>query len=250
MEENTESTISVSDTTTASSIVHLFLNETNKQDVDGLLNIQSSLLEQLDKSNEILDGINKISAKRYIDATREFTNHTQLLTTIKTDLDTIFKRIKLLKMRLNKKYPEAYSSGNRKFDNHINPNKTIFLFAVIQMSSNRHDSLDDEEDDDIVPSMKPINNPSTLVKSKTIDYTQLTSSMRETYSLAQISNTNNEQSTNSFDSVRRFAQDRSSSGGQELTTFFKNARDELRKINEGIFGSSSNNQKQSTSHEE
>ncbi|CAF1117835.1 unnamed protein product [Adineta steineri] len=232
MEENTDSTISASDTTTASSIVHLFLNETNKQDVDGLLNIQSSLLEQLDKSNEILDGINKISAKRYIDATREFTNHTQLLTTIKTDLDTIFKRIKLLKMRLNKKYPEAYSS-------------------VIQMSSNRHDSLDDEEDDDIVPSMKSINNPSTLVKSKTIDYTQLTSSMRETYSLAQISNTNNEQSTNSFDSVRRFAQDKSSSGGQELTTFFKNARDELRKINEGIFGSSSsNNQKQSTSHEE
>jgi len=48
----------------------------------------------LDKTNEKLDSINKISANRYLDATREFTNHAQMLTTMKTDLDSIFKRIK------------------------------------------------------------------------------------------------------------------------------------------------------------
>ena len=96
--------------TAASSVVNLFFNEVNKQDVSGLLHVQSSLyviwdvsifalvhvsrLEQLDKSNEILEGINRISAKRYLDATREYANHTQLLVTMKTDLDSIFQRIR------------------------------------------------------------------------------------------------------------------------------------------------------------
>jgi hypothetical protein len=48
----------------------------------------------LDKTNEKLDGINKLSAQHYLDAARDFTNHTQMLTTMKTDLDLIFKRIK------------------------------------------------------------------------------------------------------------------------------------------------------------
>jgi len=221
METNTNPT-STSDTA-ASSIANLFINEINKQDINGLLQVQNSLLEQLDKTSEKLDGINKISAQRYLDATRDFANHTQMLTTMKTDLDLIFKQIKLLKMRLNKKYPEAYTS-------------------VIRMNANQHDSLDDEEEDDtLASSMK-----SSLVKSKTVDCSQLSSSMRETYSLAQISNNNTEQTPSSFDAVRRLLD--KSPGGQDLTTLFKNARNELRKLNEGFLGG--NSQKQSTSHEE
>ncbi|UJR27886.1 hypothetical protein I4U23_009151 [Adineta vaga] len=227
MENNSDSSpSSPSIETTASSIVNLFRNEVNKQDVNGLLHVQNSLLEQLDKSNEILDGINRISAKRYIDATKEYSNHTQLLLSMKSDLDSIFKRIKVLKTRLNKKYPEAYAS-------------------VVEMH-NQQDSPDDEEDD-FVPPMKSMGN-SQLVKSKTIDCSQLSPSLRETYSLAQISQPAADQSPSSFDAVRRFVYDKSSSGGQELTTLFKNARDELRKINEGFLGS--NNQKSPTSHEE
>lgn len=51
-------------------------------------------LEQMDKTNEKLDGMNKHSAKHYADAQRDFLSHTQLLNTMKTDLDLIFKRIK------------------------------------------------------------------------------------------------------------------------------------------------------------
>ena len=72
--------------------------------------------------------------------------------------------------------------------------------------------------------------------------------MRETYSLAQISQTTVDQSPSSFDTVRRFVYDKSSSGGQELSSLFKTARDELRKINEGFLGSSI--QKSSTSQEQ
>lgn len=104
--ENLDSTSN----TAASSLTQLLLNEINKQDVNGLLHVQTTLLvncfafffsyvclfrlDQLDKTNEKLDSINKLSAQHYIDASRNFANHTQLLTTMKSDLDLIFKRIK------------------------------------------------------------------------------------------------------------------------------------------------------------
>ncbi|CAF3365709.1 unnamed protein product [Rotaria sp. Silwood1] len=213
--------------TTASLIINLFSNEINKQDVNGLLHAQNLLLEQLDKTNEKLDGINKLSAERYLDATKEFTNHTHMLTTMKRDLDLIFKRIQLLKMRLNKKYPESYAS-------------------VTEINTKQDGSLDDEEDDGLASAIKPINN-SSLVKSKTVDCSQLSASIRETYISSQINDNTAEQSSSSLDAVRRFVFNKSS-GGQDLTTLFKNARNELRKINESLLGS--NNQKQSTSHEE
>ncbi|CAF0833471.1 unnamed protein product [Rotaria sp. Silwood1] len=230
--------------TTASLIINLFSNEINKQDVNGLLHAQNLLLEQLDKTNEKLDGINKLSAERYLDATKEFTNHTHMLTTMKRDLDLIFKRIQLLKMRLNKKYPESYASGNIKYI--ILAKEKYYYFSVTEINTKQDGSLDDEEDDGLASAIKPINN-SSLVKSKTVDCSQLSASIRETYISSQINDNTAEQSSSSLDAVRRFVFNKSS-GGQDLTTLFKNARNELRKINESLLGS--NNQKQSTSHEE
>jgi hypothetical protein len=60
--------------------------------------------------------------------------------------------------------------------------------------------------------------------------------MRESYSLAQLANNNLEQTTNSFSAVRRFVLDKSSSGGQDFSTLFRNARDELKKFNDGLIG--------------
>ncbi|CAF2352458.1 unnamed protein product [Rotaria sp. Silwood2] len=226
MDASVDSTSCTSDTT-GTLIINLFSDEINKQDVNGLLHAQNLLLEQLDKTNEKLDGINKLSAERYLDATKEFANHTQMLASMKRDLDLIFKRIKLLKMRLNKKYPESYAS-------------------VSELNTKYDGSFDNEEDDGLASAIKPINS-SSLVKSKTVDCSELSSSMRETHTLSQINDNTAEQSPSSFDAVRRFVFNKSSAG-QDLTTLFKNARNELRKINEGFLGG--NNQKQSTSHEE
>lgn len=71
--------------------------------------------------------------------------------------------------------------------------------------------------------------------------------MRETSSLAEITPHTVEQSSSSFDAVRRFVLDKSP-GGQDLTSIFKNARDELRKFNEGFLGGTPS--KSSTSHNE
>lgn len=71
--------------------------------------------------------------------------------------------------------------------------------------------------------------------------------MRETISLADMNPNPAEQSSSSFDVVRRFVREKSP-GGQDLTNIFKNAREELRKFNEGFLGGTTS--KQSTSHNE
>lgn len=125
-------------------------------------------LEKLDKTNEKLEGVNKISAERLIDATREFSNHTQMLITMKNDLDLIFKRIKyeekifsiktilsilfrLLQMRLNKKYPDSFASSKIKDFSLVR--KKYFSLIVIQETADQHGSLDDEEDDGLTSSI-------------------------------------------------------------------------------------------------
>ncbi|CAF3268444.1 unnamed protein product [Rotaria socialis] len=216
-QSSSTNTATSSSTSPALSFVNLFLNEVNNQDSHGLLDVQRSFLEQLDKTNEKLDGINKISAKRYLDATRDFSSHIHILTTMKSDLDLISKRIKILKIRLNKKYPAAYES-------------------VIRMNKTQNDYLDDEDDDmnDFTTSTTRYATSSSLVKSKTIDMSQFSASLRESHSSAELSSIN-EQSANSFGAVRRFILDKSS-GGQNLSTMFKNARDEIKKINDGFLG--------------
>jgi hypothetical protein len=53
---------------------------------------------------------------------------------------------------LNKKYPEAYTSG-KLFLFYSYPNLTNLSFSVVQMNVNQHDSLDDEDDDDLASLM-------------------------------------------------------------------------------------------------
>ncbi|UJR21863.1 hypothetical protein I4U23_024936 [Adineta vaga] len=189
--ETTADSLTSSTTTTipspvsaASTFANLLLNEVNNEDVHNLLNVQRSFLHQLDKTVEKVDGINKLSTKRYLDASRDFSSHTQMLTGMKNDLDYIFKRIKLLKIRLNKKYPEAYSS-------------------VLQANAAQNPSVDDEEDDlaELISPVKSVTSPS-LVKSKTIDCTQfssLSAPLRESSSSTQLSYT--DQTAKSFNTM-------------------------------------------------
>ena len=75
-----------------------------------------------------------------------------------------------------------------------------------------------------------------MVKSKTVIGPPLASSMRETISLTQLNQSNSvEASPRSFNAVRRFVFE-NSSPGQELAGLLKNARDEWRKLNEGLLG--------------
>jgi KxDL motif-containing protein 1 len=46
-------------------------------------------------------------------AIKDYTSYINLLKTMKQDLDSIFKRIKLIKNKLNNKYPANYKDGKQ-----------------------------------------------------------------------------------------------------------------------------------------
>ena len=61
------------------------------------------------KTNQALHTFNDFSAKRYQQVYRDFDNHTKMLVAMKADLDSIFRRIRTLQMKLSKQYPQAFA---------------------------------------------------------------------------------------------------------------------------------------------
>ncbi|XP_025077650.1 kxDL motif-containing protein 1-like isoform X3 [Pomacea canaliculata] len=90
----------------ASSLVE----QINREDVNNMVQVQRDMLSRYEKTNEMLINFNLLSSSRYEVTVKEFQNHTQLLSDMKRDLDSIFKRIRALKQRLSKNYPEAFSA--------------------------------------------------------------------------------------------------------------------------------------------
>lgn len=73
------------------------------------------MLGRLEKTNEMLINCNALSATRFAVASQDLKKHTQLLFDLKKDLDSVFKRIRFLKMKLAQQYPAAFSACNTVF---------------------------------------------------------------------------------------------------------------------------------------
>ncbi|CAI9717566.1 Hypothetical predicted protein [Octopus vulgaris] len=84
----------------------------NKEDVGCMIQTQKEMLSRYEKTNEMLLNFNLLSSSRYEATCHKFKKDTLLLYEMKKDLDTVFKRIRNLKQRLNKIYPEAFSACN------------------------------------------------------------------------------------------------------------------------------------------
>uniref|UniRef100_A0A670Z439 KxDL motif-containing protein 1 n=1 Tax=Pseudonaja textilis TaxID=8673 RepID=A0A670Z439_PSETE len=67
-------------------------------------------LDRFEKTNEMLLNFNNLSGVRMQQMNERFLHHTRTLVEMKKDLDSIFRRIRTLKGKLAKQYPEAFSS--------------------------------------------------------------------------------------------------------------------------------------------
>ncbi|BFY98292.1 hypothetical protein BsWGS_01332 [Bradybaena similaris] len=86
------------------------MEQVNREDVASMVYIQRDMLSRFEKTNEMLINFNILSANRFDATVKDFQKHTQLLFDMKKDLDTVFKRIRVLKQRLEKTYPEAFAA--------------------------------------------------------------------------------------------------------------------------------------------
>lgn len=90
----------------------LIMNQINTEDSNQLLNTQRQILSKLDLANKSLLTRNKESSKVYnAYAVKDFQSYITTLHTMKQDLEFIFKRIRMIKAKLELKYPSNFSNA-------------------------------------------------------------------------------------------------------------------------------------------
>ncbi|XP_014742646.1 PREDICTED: kxDL motif-containing protein 1 [Sturnus vulgaris] len=86
------------------------LGMVNAEDVNAIILAQKNMLDRFEKTNEMLLNFNNLSSVRMQQMNERFLHHTRTLVEMKKDLDSIFRRIRTLKGKLAKQYPEAFSN--------------------------------------------------------------------------------------------------------------------------------------------
>ncbi|KAA0193418.1 hypothetical protein HAZT_HAZT000225 [Hyalella azteca] len=88
----------------------------DQQDVEAIVRAQKQMLQRFEKTNEMLSNCNALSASRYAAAQQEFSKHTSMLLQAKKDLDYIFKKIRVIRSKLEMQYPQAVKAVAEKFN--------------------------------------------------------------------------------------------------------------------------------------
>lgn len=82
----------------------------NSEDVNAIIQAQRHMLDRFEKTNEMLINFNGLSNVRLQQMNEHFLVHTRTLVEMKKDLDSIFRRIRMLKGKIGKQYPDAFSN--------------------------------------------------------------------------------------------------------------------------------------------
>ncbi|GIY67199.1 kxDL motif-containing protein CG10681 [Caerostris darwini] len=91
-------------------------HQVNEQDIQAIIQSQKHMLARFEKTNEMLVNCNALLASRYVGASKELKKHISFLVELKKDLETIFRRIRFLKMKLSQQYSEAFSASSSVFN--------------------------------------------------------------------------------------------------------------------------------------
>nr|CAB3260098.1 kxDL motif-containing protein 1-like [Phallusia mammillata] len=83
-------------------------NVTNRDDVTAIIKEQKQMLQNLEKSNQMLLNCNRIAEKQQEILLGRIQHHTLVLVDMKKDLNSIFSRIRNLKLKLQSRSSESW----------------------------------------------------------------------------------------------------------------------------------------------
>ncbi|GBG91615.1 hypothetical protein CBR_g52649 [Chara braunii] len=80
----------------------------NNHDLNEIKRLQMQMLGRLQDSNAVLSYFNDFSARSFSVVASDFGKNTKILRGMRGDLDYIFKKIRVLRERIAKSYPNAF----------------------------------------------------------------------------------------------------------------------------------------------
>ncbi|KAH8240231.1 hypothetical protein KR032_012355 [Drosophila birchii] len=81
----------------------------NQGDVETMIRAQKQMLQRFEKTNEMLLNCNALSQSRLKSASEDFKRHVKCLNDMKKDLDYIFRKIRVIKQKLQQQFPAIYA---------------------------------------------------------------------------------------------------------------------------------------------
>ncbi|OQV24206.1 hypothetical protein BV898_02153 [Hypsibius exemplaris] len=79
--------------------------------LSAILHDQREMLGKLEKANETLETCNILSFQRLEAYTPDFKNHVKLLVDMKKDLDSVYKRLRIVQTKVARLYPANYADA-------------------------------------------------------------------------------------------------------------------------------------------
>ncbi|KAF3792449.1 KxDL motif-containing protein 1 [Nymphaea thermarum] len=92
-------------------ICRQFKSLINTEDVETLKNLQILILGRLQDSNAVLSHFNQYSEQCFTEIASDFSRNTRLLKSMKSDLDHIFQKLRSMKAKILKHYPDAFQEA-------------------------------------------------------------------------------------------------------------------------------------------